>query len=86
MHLFEALAHHVAAWREENYRHENYPAIAEILEWVRSPDVPLFRLRAPQIRALETYWYLRLVKNTPTYSSSIQTCSLEQPSAWLPLE
>ncbi|HXQ34224.1 MAG TPA: DEAD/DEAH box helicase family protein, partial [Anaerolineales bacterium] len=28
-------------------------------------DVPNFRLRAPQIRALETYWYLRLVEKTP---------------------
>jgi type III restriction enzyme len=65
MHLYEALARKVAAWREENYEHEDYPAIGEILEWVRNPDVPLFRLRPPQIRALETYWYLRLVENTP---------------------
>ena len=56
---------HVAAWREENYKHDEIPAIAEILEWARQPDVPNFRLRAPQLRALETYWYLRLVENTP---------------------
>ena len=65
MHLYEALKEHVAVWRESSYEHEDYPAIAEILEWVRNPDVPLFRLRAPQIRALETYWYLRLVEKTP---------------------
>src|SRR6266498_5111862 len=65
MQLYEALAMHVAAWREENYKHEEYPAIAEILEWASNPDVPNFRLRKPQLRALETYWYLRLRENTP---------------------
>jgi hypothetical protein len=55
----------VVAWREEGYKHEDYPAIGEILEWARQPDVPSFRLREPQLRALETYWYLRLVEKTP---------------------
>ena len=68
MQLYEALAMHVAAWREENYKHEEYPAIAEILEWASNPDVPSFRLRKPQLRALETYWYLRLVEDTPHIS------------------
>ena len=45
--------------------HDTYPAVAEILEWAAEPDVPNFRLRKPQLRALETYWYLRLVENTP---------------------
>jgi hypothetical protein len=65
MQLYEALAQNVAAWREENYMHDDYPAIAEILEWARQPDAPVFRLRAPQLKALETYWYLRLAENTP---------------------
>jgi type III restriction enzyme len=65
MQLYEALAKQVAGWREKGYRHEQYPAIAEILEWARQPDVPTFRLRVPQLRALETYWYLRLVEKTP---------------------
>jgi hypothetical protein len=65
MQLYEALAMHVAAWRAEGYNHEEYPAIAEILEWASNPDVPGFRLRRPQLRALETYWYLRLRENTP---------------------
>ncbi len=65
MQLYEALSMHVAAWREEGYQHADYPAIAEILEWARQPDVPTFRLRSPQLRALETYWYLRLVEQTP---------------------
>jgi len=65
MQLYEALSMHVAAWREDGYKHDEFPAIAEIVEWARQPDVPNFRLRAPQLRALETYWYLRLVEETP---------------------
>jgi hypothetical protein len=68
MQLYEALAKWVAAWREENSRHDDYPAIAEILEWASDPDVPNFRLRKPQLGALETYWYLRLRENTPQIS------------------
>ena len=65
MQLYEALAMNVAEWRETGYQHEEFPAIAEILEWASNPDVPNFRLRKPQLRALETYWYLRLRENTP---------------------
>ena len=65
MQLYEVLSMNVAAWREENYKHTEFPAIAEILEHARQPDVPAFRLRAPQLRALETYWYLRLMEETP---------------------
>jgi len=64
MQLYEALSMHVATWREENYKHDEYPAIAEILEWASNPDIPNFRLRKPQLRALETYWYLRLKEET----------------------
>ena len=65
MQLYEALAAKVTEWRTQNYPHDEYPAIGEILEWAHQPDVPTFRLRAPQLRALETYWYLRLVEKTP---------------------
>src|SRR3990172_6389460 len=65
MQLYEALSMHVTAWREDGYKHDEFPVIAEILEWARQPDVPAFHLRAPQLRALETYWYLRLVEETP---------------------
>jgi hypothetical protein len=65
MQLYKALAKRVAAWRDENYRHDDYPALAEILEWASDPDVPNFRLRKPQLGALGTYWYLRLRENTP---------------------
>jgi type III restriction enzyme len=65
MHLYEALAVKVAQWRQNHYAHTQYPAIAEILEWARHPETSSFQLRPPQLQALETYWYLRLVENTP---------------------
>ncbi|HVL54581.1 MAG TPA: hypothetical protein VM344_10030 [Vitreimonas sp.] len=67
--LHEALAGRVDAWRASGYPHERYPAIAEILAFaIEGPeDTPQLRyLRAAQLRALETYWYLRLVEATPT--------------------
>lgn len=65
MHLFQLLALRVNDWRKKKYPHDKFPAIGEILEWTRSPDVSSFQLRQPQIQALETYWYLRLVEDTP---------------------
>ena len=65
MQLYEALSAKVTEWRKQDYAHGEHPAIGEILEWAHQPDVPTFRLRAPQLRALETYWYLRLVEKTP---------------------
>jgi type III restriction enzyme len=65
MHLYQALAARVAEWRQNKYLHQEYPAIGEILEWVANPEVSSFRLRIPQVHALETYWYLRLVEGTP---------------------
>ena len=63
--LYQALAQLVDGWRKENYKRIDFPVIGEILEWARDPDGSGFRLRRPQIRALETYWYLRLVEDTP---------------------
>lgn len=65
MQLYEVLSAKVTEWRNQDYSHDEYPAIGEILEWAIKPDVPIFRLRAPQLKALETYWYLRLVEKTP---------------------
>lgn len=65
MHLHEALAAEVESWRRDGYPHEDYPAIEEILRWAGDPEGAGFRLRPPQLRALETYWYLRLVRSTP---------------------
>lgn len=65
MHLYQVLAQKVDDWRKKNYPHAAYPVIGEILEWTANPQGSGFRLRVPQVRALETYWYLRLVENTP---------------------
>ncbi|MEZ5466001.1 MAG: DEAD/DEAH box helicase family protein [Lysobacteraceae bacterium] len=66
MQLPQLIAAKVAAWRDSGYGHHDYPAIAEILDWLSGRDTgqPPF-LRIPQVRALETYWYLRLVEGTP---------------------
>lgn len=65
MHLYEILAKSVDQWRQPGYPHPDYPTISEILEWSANPEGAGFRLRPPQLRALETYWYLRLVEETP---------------------
>jgi hypothetical protein len=70
--LYAALADRVTTWRLARYPQEQFPAIAEILLFATDDhDVdtagtgPLRYLRAAQLRALETYWYLRLVEGTP---------------------
>lgn len=66
-HLHEAIAERVSAWRDEGYPHPEYPALAEILEfaWSDEEQGNLRYLRVAQFRALETYWYIRLVLGTP---------------------
>ena len=66
-HLFQALSVHVDAWRKARYACPDYPAIGEILDFaLEDPATDQLRyLRRAQLRALETYWYLRLVLNTP---------------------
>lgn len=66
MQLPHLIAEKLAGWRVAGYLHAQYPAIAEILDWLSGRDAgqPPF-LRIPQVRALETYWYLRLVESTP---------------------
>ncbi|MEI8375302.1 MAG: DEAD/DEAH box helicase family protein [Planctomycetota bacterium] len=64
--LHEQLAAAVEDWRNQGYPCEAYPNIAEILEWAHDSEAGSLRyLRHPQFQALETYWYLRLVRNTP---------------------
>jgi type III restriction enzyme len=66
MHLYEQIARRVDQWRKNGYLHADYPAIAEILEYAILPESKTLRfLRGAQLRALETYWYLRLVEGTP---------------------
>ncbi|ODT04200.1 MAG: hypothetical protein ABS52_05985 [Gemmatimonadetes bacterium SCN 70-22] len=65
-HLHEKLASAVAAWRQAGYPCADYPAIGELFDWAREPGTGQLRfLRTPQLRALETYWYLRLIEKTP---------------------
>src|SRR5208283_4611884 len=63
--LIERLQEGVADWRVENFPHDDFPAMAEILDWAAEPEGAGFRLRPPQLRALEAYWFLRLVEGTP---------------------
>lgn len=65
MHLYEALAARVDEWRTQDYAVADYPLIADILAWCKAPEGTTFRLRDAQVRALETYWYLRLEEKTP---------------------
>jgi type III restriction enzyme len=67
-HLYERLAVEVGKWRANGYPTPNdrYPAIAEILEWAGDADSGGLRyLRRPQLMALETYWFIRLLERTP---------------------
>lgn len=63
--LHGILSERVAGWRTSAYAHDAHPAIAETLTYARHEDGSSRYLREPQIRALETYWYLRLVEGTP---------------------
>ena len=62
--LHHQLAALVSSWRAGAWTHE-YSSLSEILRWAEAPEGSGFILRPPQLRALETYWYLRLVKGTP---------------------
>jgi len=65
-HLYHVLGQRVDRWRQDGYPSGEYPAIAEIFEWAADPEAGGLKfLRKPQLRALETYWYLRLVEGTP---------------------
>jgi len=71
--LHELLAAKVDQWRSAGYPCD-YPAVGEILSFAVEGEVEgqpfpasgsLRFLRAAQLRALETYWYLRVVEKTP---------------------
>jgi hypothetical protein len=64
--LHQIIAGKVQAWRANEYECSDFPALAEILEYQIDQDTGARRfLRIPQIAALETYWYLRIVEGTP---------------------
>lgn len=66
-YLYQLLAGKVRLWREGGYPCEQFPAVAEILQFQTLDETGknLRFLRPPQFRALEIYWYLRLVEKTP---------------------
>ncbi len=65
-HLYQLLSAKVDAWRAAGYPCAGYPAIAEVLTYQRDEETSDPRyLRSPQLRALEAYWYLRLIEGTP---------------------
>ncbi|MFZ5916040.1 MAG: hypothetical protein ACOYZ7_03835 [Chloroflexota bacterium] len=92
-HLYELIQQNVATWRKDGYPHADYSAIAEILDYAILPENKSLRfLRAAQLRALETYWYLRLVEGTPhtfdlahKLESVHETLTLDYPSYILAL-
>lgn len=67
MHLHQLLANKVDKWREQDYPCDQFPAISEILEfaYVDGEEEQFRFLRHAQVVALETYWYLRLILDTP---------------------
>jgi len=66
-YLYQALSQRVDGWRAANYPCDDFPAIREILEFALEDGASgqLRYLRRAQLRALETYWYLRLMQGTP---------------------
>ena len=53
-------------WCEAGYPSGEFSAIGEVFDWGRDDKADHLRyLRPPQLRALEVYWYLRLVEGTP---------------------
>lgn len=64
MLLHERIAERVDRWRAQGYPCDDHPAVGEILRYARVGEGRRF-LRAAQLRALEIYWYLRLVEGTP---------------------
>ncbi len=65
-HLHQIVSSSRQEWGKRGYPCDEYPAIAEILEYQIEQETKTPRyLRLPQIVALETYWHLRLVEKTP---------------------
>lgn len=67
MNLHERIKIEVINWKKKSYA-SSYSTISEILEWQvlngKNGSSALRYLRKPQLEALETYWYLRLEKDT----------------------
>lgn len=58
--IYEKIKEKVKTWRENNYEC-SYPELAEVFSFIRQQEF----LRKAQIEALEHYWYVRVVLDTP---------------------
>ncbi len=78
--LFDHISDKVKIWRDSGYSHEHhptiqqYPLIKELLKYQRDDERRERYLRSPQLLALETYWYLRLVMKTPSFLEMYLCC------------
>ena len=75
-HLYQILAERTLQWRENDYACSQFPVIGEILQFqlIDETSRELRFLRPPQFRALEVYWYLRLVEKTPHILELYKAC------------
>lgn len=67
--LFNNIKHSICEWRQCGYICEGYDLISSILDYQTEghKDYPISKfLREPQLFALEAYWYVRLVLETPS--------------------
>ena len=85
----EILRERVKEWKMKNYP-SDFPALSEILNFNYIEDVdgnkiPRY-LRRAQIEALETYWYLRIVENTPLMKDLYQKLITDLPQLLETLE
>ena len=72
--LFEALKTKIETWRSEGYLCEQYPLLTEILNYQKDEQGRLTFLRQAQFEAIETYFYLRCVLNTPKVLAIYKHC------------
>ncbi len=92
--LHHELQRRVTAWSADAYRHALYPSVGELLRWAHAPDFHAlspntlppqspnnFQLRPPQLHALETYWYLRLLLGSP-HVRDLYTALFPDEQAW----
>jgi len=65
MTLYDILKSKTLEWRFKHY-HSSSPTISEIFDFNYNSETGSLRfLRRAQFEALETYWYLRLIEETP---------------------
>ncbi|MDQ1217460.1 DEAD/DEAH box helicase family protein [Microbacterium arborescens] len=83
LQLADELERLVRDWRDSGYVSDEYPFIGEILDSASGKGISTSPyLRAPQVAALETYWFLRIVRSTESIPSLFESLS-DNPAAHL---